>query len=110
MKSWGHTSVVVYWYFFDDILIYSASWSEHLRHVKAVLETLRSNQLFVKQSKCSFGATSVAYLGHVILADGVAMDNSKVEAVSSWPVPQSTRGLRGFLGLAGYYRKFIKDC
>jgi hypothetical protein len=95
--------------FFDDILIYSASWSEHLRHVKAVLETLRSNQLFVKQSKCSFGATSVAYLGHVISADGVAMDNSKVEAVSSWPVPQSTRGLRGFLGLAGYYIKFIKD-
>jgi len=95
--------------FFDDILIYSASWSEHLRHVKAVLETLRSNQLFVKQSKCSFGATSVAYLGHVISADGVAMDNSKVEAVYSWPVPQSTRGLRGFLGLAGYYRKFIKD-
>jgi hypothetical protein len=95
--------------FFDDILIYSASWSEHLRHVKAVLETLRSNQLFVKQSKCSFGATSVAYLGHVISADGVAMDNSKVEAVSSWPVPQSTRGLCGFLGLAGYYRKFIKD-
>jgi hypothetical protein len=59
--------------FFDDILIYSASWSQHLRHVKAVLKTLRINQLFVKQSKWSFGATSVAYLGHVISADGVAI-------------------------------------
>jgi hypothetical protein len=65
--------------------------------------------LFVKQSKCEFGATSVAYLGHIISAKGVAMDTSKVEAVTSWPIPKAPRGLRGFLGLVGYYKKFIKE-
>jgi hypothetical protein len=65
--------------------------------------------LHVKRSKCTFGTTVVAYLGHVISASGVAMDGDKVEAVASWPQPASARGLRGFLGLAGYYRRFIKD-
>jgi hypothetical protein len=74
-----------------------------------VLETLRSNHLFITQSKCSFGTTSVAYLGHVISAEGVAVATSKVESITSWPIPRSPRGLHGFLGLAGYYRKFIKD-
>ncbi|WVZ93531.1 hypothetical protein U9M48_039502 [Paspalum notatum var. saurae] len=95
--------------FFDDILIYSATWAEHLQHISIILGTLRDHQLHLKRSKCSFGASSVTYLGHVILADGVAMDADKVEAVASWPVPRSPRGLRGFLGLAGYYRKFIRD-
>jgi transposase InsO family protein len=63
----------------------------------------------VKRSKCAFGTPSVAYLGHVISASGVAMDGDKVAAVASWPQPASARGLRGFLGLAGYYRRFIKD-
>jgi hypothetical protein len=70
------------------------------------LESLKANKLFAKQSKCSFGTTTVTYLGHVISAEGVAMDSAKVEAVTSRP--QAPRGLRGFLGLAGYYRKFIK--
>jgi len=94
--------------FIDDILIYSASWSDHLIHVKVVLESLKANKLFTNQSKCSFGTSTVTYLGHVISAEGVAMDSAKVEAVTSWPQPQAPRGLRGFLGLAGYYRKFIK--
>ena len=63
----------------------------------------------MKRSKCAFATTSVAYLGYVISEAGVAMDSDKVEAVASWPQPRSARGLRGFLGLAGYYRRFIKD-
>ena len=95
--------------FFDDILIYSSSWAEHLQHIIVVLNALRAHRLHLKRSKCSFGASSVAYLGHVISAAGVAMDADKIAAVASWPVPRSTRALRGFLGLAGYYRKFIQD-
>ena len=95
--------------FFDDILIYSTLWAEHLQHVNIVLNALRAHHLHLKRSKCSFGATSVAYLGHVISEGGVAMDADKVAAVAAWPMPRSSRGLRGFLGLAGYYRKFIRD-
>jgi len=92
--------------FFDDILIYSSSWTEHQR---AVLTVLCDNKLCVKRSKCAFATTSVAYLGHVISSSGVAMDGDKVAAVATWPQPTSARMLRGFLGLAGYYRRFIKD-
>jgi hypothetical protein len=95
--------------FFDDILVYSSSWLDHLHHVKTVLEVMREHQLFIKRSKCSFGEESVTYLDHVISADGVAMDTQKVLAVVDWPVPRSVRAVRGFLGLAGYYRKFIRD-
>ena len=95
--------------FFDDILIYSRSWSEHLQHLRAVFDTLRSHHLKVKRSKCAFTTSSVAYLGHVISADGVAMDGDKVAAVTAWPQPRSVHSLHGFLGLAGYYWRFIKD-
>jgi hypothetical protein len=95
--------------FFDDILIYSSPWAEHLQHIIIVLNELRAHQLHLKRLKCSFGAPSVAYLGHVISEVGVAMDADKDAAVSAWPQPRSARGLRGFLGLAGYYRKFIRD-
>jgi hypothetical protein len=69
--------------FFDDILIYSPSWSTHLQHVRAVMTLLRANSLFVKKSKCSFGATSIVYLGHVISESGVSMDSDKVEAITA---------------------------
>jgi hypothetical protein len=95
--------------FFDDILIYSKSWADHLRHIRAVLTELRRHVLFVKRSKCAFGVPSVAYLGHVISEAGVAMDPAKVRAIHDWPVPRSARAVRGFLGLAGYYRKFIHN-
>ena len=95
--------------FFDVILIYSLSSVEHLRHVRLILRTLQEHSLYLKKSKCSFGSQSVAYLGHVISSDGVAMDAEKVNAIVSWPVPTSVRAVRGFLGLAGYYRRFIRN-
>jgi hypothetical protein len=95
--------------FFYDILIYSQTWADHLRHLRVVLSELVRHRLFVKRSKCSFGTPSVAYLGHVISATGVAMDPSKVQAIHDWPVPRSARAVRGFLGLASYYRKFVHN-
>jgi len=95
--------------FFDDILIYSPTWVEHLQHLGIVLCALWANRLHLKRSKCSFGATSVAYLGHVISTGGVAMDADKVAAVTAGPTTRSAQDLRGFLGLAGYYRKLIRD-
>jgi hypothetical protein len=95
--------------FFDDIFIYSSSWANHLRPIRAVLTMLQQHQLFVKQYKCVFAVPSVAYLGHVISASNVAMDPAKVEEVRDWPQPRSTWAVRGFLGLAGYYRKFVHD-
>lgn len=71
--------------FFDDILVYSGSWSSHLQHVKKVLQTLREQCLTLKRSKCLFGVGSVSYLGHTISAAGVSMDNSKIAAVEAWP-------------------------
>jgi hypothetical protein len=95
--------------FFDDILIYSASWADHLRHLWAIFMILQQHRLFIKRSKCAFGERSIAYLGHVISDAGVAMDPAKVQVVSAWPQPHSARAVRGFLGLAGYYRKFVQD-
>jgi hypothetical protein len=78
-----------------------------LRHLRVVLDELRHHQLFVKRTKCSFGASLVAYLDHIISAAGVAMDPAKVQAIHDWPAPHSVCAVRGFLGLAGYYRKFV---
>ncbi|KAL5739506.1 hypothetical protein ACOSQ2_028686 [Xanthoceras sorbifolium] len=93
--------------FFDDILVYSKSWQEHLSHLGTVLHILRANKLFANESKCRFGVEQVEYLGHIISANGVAAYPSKIQAVREWPIPTTTKGVRGFLGLAGYYRKFI---
>lgn len=95
--------------FFDDIHVYSSSWTEHLLQLRAILAVPCTHQLHLKKSKCSFVTHSVQYLGHVISQDDVSMDNSKVVAVQSWPQPRSTYGLWGFLGLTGYYRCFIME-
>jgi hypothetical protein len=95
--------------FFYDILVYSSSWSSHLTHLQTVLQLLDQHQLFVKLSKCSFGMTKVDYLGHTVTGDGVTMDKLKVQAVIDWPIPKNLKQLRGFLGLTGYYRRFIKS-
>jgi hypothetical protein len=94
---------------FDGILIYSRTWADHLRHIRAVFAELQRHQLFLKRSKCAFGAPSVAYLGHVVSAAGVAMNPAKLQAVRDWPRPQSARAVCGFLGLAGYYGKFVHN-
>jgi hypothetical protein len=93
--------------FFNDILVFSRSWSEHLQHVKQVFQALYNHKLTLIWLKCSFGIEIVAYLGYIISADGVAMDLTKMEAVEAWPSPRSIQVLRNFLGLIRYYRKFI---
>ncbi|KAK1646376.1 hypothetical protein QYE76_064181 [Lolium multiflorum] len=95
--------------FLDDILVYSASWEEHLQHLKLVLEKLKEAQFFAKLSKCSFGQTSIQYLGHIISDQGVATDPDKTLVMEQWPIPTTITELRGFLGLTGYYRKFVKN-
>ncbi|PHT53776.1 hypothetical protein CQW23_08238 [Capsicum baccatum] len=95
--------------FFDDILIYSASVQEHVCHLRKVLKILQKEQLFAKMSKCAFGQNKVEYLGYVITRAGVVTDPSKIEAMVNWLVPKILKGLRGFLGLTGYYRKFVRS-
>jgi hypothetical protein len=95
--------------FFDDILIFSDSWSCHLQHVCAVLQRLHEHNLTVKRSKCAFDTMSVAYLGHVISAKGVAMDADKVATVQAWLTPRTVRVMHDFLGLTGYYHKFFQS-
>lgn len=94
--------------FFDDILIYSKTYEEHLEHLKLVFEQLLVHDWKIKLSKCDFAQTSIAYLGHVISGTGVSTDPQKVTTVTAWPTPANTKDLRGFLGLAGYYRKFVR--
>jgi hypothetical protein len=95
--------------FFDDILIYSKTWPSHLSHVNQVLHLLSKHQLFLKQSKCVFGAPEVEYLGHIVGKDGVQVDHKKIESMQDWPHPKTLKSLHGFLGLKGYYRKFVRN-
>ncbi|CAM8954476.1 unnamed protein product [Rhodiola kirilowii] len=101
-----HRSVLV---FFDDILVYSCSWSHHLAHLLEVLTVLDTHSFYANSSKCDIGRDSISYLGHIISAMGVRVDPDKVHAVQAWPPPQNLQQLRGFLGLAGYYRRFVSQ-
>jgi hypothetical protein len=94
--------------FFDDILVFSNSWSTHLQHLEVTLSILREHKLFAKRSKCHFGCKEVGYLGHVVSEFGVKADPGKIQSMIEWPFPANVKSLRGFLGLTGYYRKFIK--
>jgi len=105
-KPFLHKFVLI---FFDDIWIYSKTWESHVDHVDKCLKLLREHQLFLKRSKCAFGASEVEYLGHIVTKDGVRVDPKKVVDMKEWPCPKTLKSLRGFLGLTGYYRKFVKN-
>lgn len=95
--------------FFDDNLIYSKEWRSHLQHIDQTLTILREQQLFWKKTRCQFAVQCVKYLGHVISQKGVEMDKEKIQAVIGWPQSKSVKAMRGFLGLAGYYKKFVQN-
>ncbi|GJZ92653.1 putative reverse transcriptase domain-containing protein [Tanacetum coccineum] len=95
--------------FIDDILIYSKSKEEHEVHLKTILDLLKKEKLYAKISKCEFWLKEVQFLGHVVSRDGIYVDPSKVESVKNWKTPESSTEIRSFLGLAGYYRRFIEN-
>src|SRR3954470_15180872 len=95
--------------FVNDILIYSVSKAEHAEHLKIAPQLLRDNQLYAKLSKCEFWLPEVKFMGHVVSGAGIAMDEEKVAAVKDWETHKIVFDIRSFLGLAGYYRRFVLD-
>jgi hypothetical protein len=94
--------------FIDDILVFNNSYEEHLQHLKVIPTLLAQDQWIVKLRKCKFVQQQIHYLGHILSSKGIHTDPNKVAAVLQWPTPTNVRELRGFLGLAGFYRKFVK--
>ncbi|GJT57107.1 putative reverse transcriptase domain-containing protein [Tanacetum coccineum] len=94
--------------FIADILVYSKTREEHEDHLRIMLEILRQKKLYAKFSKCDFWLGQVALLGHIVSADGISMDLAKVEAITKWPRLTIVTEVRSFLGLAGYYRRFVE--
>ena len=96
--------VVVY---FDDILIFSASLSEHMQHLSEVLSVLRRDKFFATLKKCEFGSEAVQFLGYIVSDKGLAVDPGKISAIQSWPTPTTVTEVCSFHGLASFYRRFV---
>lgn len=101
----GKFSVV----YFNDILIYSKAFKDHLEHIRAVFEKLKKEQLYANLKKCSFCLERVVFLGFVITSGGIEMDEEKVRSITEWPTPKNVGEVRSFHGLASFYRRFVKD-
>ena len=95
--------------YLDDILIFSKTLEEHVSHVRTALERLRTAQLYGRLHKCEFFRKTVEYLGYIVSSDGVKASEEKIRAIIDWPQPTSVRDVRSFLGLANYYRRFVKQ-
>ena len=93
--------------FLDDILVYSRDVETHVTHVQQTLEILRQNRLYAKVSKCAFFQSSIEYVGHIVSAEGLSVDPAKVQAMQDWKILTTVTEVRSFLGLAGYYHRFI---
>jgi hypothetical protein len=98
--------VVVY---FDDILIYSKEFDEHMNQLRQVLDVLRKESLYANLKRCDFCMDRIIFLGYVVSAKGIEMDGAKVKAIQEWPTPKSKTEVRSFHGLASFYRRFVKD-
>ena len=98
--------VVVY---FDDILVYNKNLDKHINHLHCVLTVLRKEKLYANLKKCSFCMDKVVFLGYVVSAKGIEVDEEKVKAIKEWPTPKSITKVRSFHGLASFYRRFVKD-
>jgi hypothetical protein len=94
--------------FFDDLLIYSKTWEEHLRHLEEILSIMEEQSLYAKESKCEFGMTKILYLGHVVSAQGVRAHREKIPAILDWPLLKNISHLRGFFKICSYYMRFVK--
>ena len=106
LKPFLEKFVIVY---FDDILIYSSSEAEHMKHLREVLTVLQANELYINLKKYNFMIISLIFLGFVVSSQGIHMDEDKIRTIRDWPVPKSATNVRSFHGLATFYRRFIRN-